>query len=172
MLFRRCFCLVALSATLFGCQRDIHAPQLRNGDPVIARGMTIAGESLDLGEDYAGKPVLLNVWASWCGPCKMEFPALLKLQRDRGISIVGVNVDSAANTRRALSVKQRFALPFPSFKDPSSRLANRLGATALPTSVLLNAQHKVVWSHQGLLRANNASLGRKLDEIFANGSSK
>lgn len=127
----------------------------------------MTGESLDLGEDYAGKPVLLNVWASWCGPCKMEFPALIDLHRKRGISIVGVNVDGAGQTRRALSVKQRFALPFPSFKDSSSILANRLGATALPTSVLLDAEHKVVWSHQGLLRANDPGLHRKLDELLA-----
>lgn len=164
---RRCFCLAALGAAFHGCQRGIHAPQLRSDEPVVARGMTIAGHSLDLGEDYAGKPVLLNVWASWCGPCKMEFPALIKLRRDRGLSIVGVNVDAAGQTSRALRVKQRFALPFPSFKDPNSVLANRLGATALPTSVLLNAKHQVVWSHQGLLKASDPGLNRKLDKLMA-----
>lgn len=160
-----CFALLCLA----GCNRE-HGAAPKAGGPLVARGMTLSGESLDLGEDYAGKAVLVNVWASWCGPCKMEMPELKRIHArfgPRGLAIVGVNVDSPGQERGARAVKKRFALPFPSIKDPSSVIAGRVGASALPTSVLLNRQHKVVWRHQGLLRAEHPKLNRVLEEVLA-----
>lgn len=132
--------------------------------------MTLAGDSLDLSADYAGRPVLLNVWASWCGPCKLEMPELKQIRRTykaRGLAIVGINVDTHNQQDRARAVRDRFGLPFPSIADAQSVLANQLRASALPTTVLVDRKHRVVWRHQGLLRADHPALKAKLEEALA-----
>lgn len=159
---------LVLGLVLAGCKGG-PTPKLGPNEPVEARGMTLAGEALDLGADYAGRPVLLNLWASWCGPCKLEFPELVALHKQhkaKGLVFLGVNVDSHGQQKRAKAVQQRFALPFPSILDPSSALSNRLGTSALPTTLLLDAQHKVVWRHEGLLRADNPSLAEALKKVL------
>lgn len=164
MIHRRNFCASALLAPVFAC-RSKSPVRLGPNDPVEVRGITLDGESLDLGADFAGRPVLLNAWASWCGPCKLEFPELVQLYRKYGkrrLAIVGINVDAAGQLRRARAVAQRFSLPFPSVQDPNSVVANHIGARALPTSLLLDPAHKVVWRHEGMLRADNPHLLKAL----------
>lgn len=169
---RRCMLALPLVAALgmAACKQEGPQSKLRSDASVQLRGMTLSGESLDLESDFQGKPVLLNLWASWCGPCKLEMPELRTLHRrhkDAGLAIVGINVDSAGQERQAKAVQRRFALPFPSVKDPSSSVSDRLGTRALPTSILLDRNHREIWRHQGLLRADNPGLAKKIQETLA-----
>lgn len=161
--------LIAGALSLAACNRQPTKTYGLN-QVVQARGMTLGGSSLDLSEDYAGRPVLLNVWASWCGPCKLELPELKQLRRtykSKGLAIVGINVDTNNQQSRARAVRDRFALPFPSVADAQSSIANQLGATALPTTVLLDRQHRIVWRHQGLLRADHPLLKAKIEAVLS-----
>src|SRR5690606_29773613 len=89
--------VVGIVAPVSGC--DPRDPGIGIGRTAPADGaLTLAGDSAHL-QDLRGQVVLLNVWATWCGPCREEIPALQELyeqHRDRGFEIVGVSIDGAS----------------------------------------------------------------------------
>jgi thiol-disulfide isomerase/thioredoxin len=102
-------------------------------------------------DEYDGEVVVLNFWASWCGPCRREQPELNQAAadlEDLGVSFLGVNVqdDSSAN---ALAHEEEFAIPYPSIEDPAARFAGAfsgIGPRTLPSTVLIDREGRVAVS--------------------------
>jgi len=98
----------------------------------------LGGETLRL-RAQRGKPVLINFWATWCGPCREEMPAMERLylkHRDRGFVLLAVSVDSDAALVRPFLDKLK--LTFPVTLDAKMDLANVYGVRALPASFLID----------------------------------
>jgi thiol-disulfide isomerase/thioredoxin len=122
---------------------DFAADQ-RQPAPDIA-GPTLEGSPLAL--DELDGPVVLNFWASWCGPCAQEAPHLAAIAEEfgkDGVKVVGVNVrDTVANAR---SFEREYGISYPSWHDESARIASQFGAlgpAGLPSTVLLDRDHRV-----------------------------
>ena len=98
-----------------------------------------------------GKPVLLNVWASWCGPCREEHPALMQLA-EAGVPIFGLNYkDNEAAVQRFLT---RLGNPYRAVgADKTGTIALELGVYGVPETFLLDGQGRVVMRHVGPLDA-------------------
>lgn len=113
-----------------------------------------------------GNVVLLNVWATWCGPCRMEMPELQRLHdhyRDRGFKVVGVSVDdSGAESVKQFVTAQKIA--FPIAIDPEGKLANILQTTVIPTSVIVDRSGKIVWRQVGAVQPNDVAGVQKIIE--------
>ncbi len=109
---------------------------------------TGAGEKVRL-SDYRGKVVLLNFWATWCGPCRQELPTVAKLYgefKDSGLVVFGVSDEDRGTAKKYLD-KEGLALPF---LDDSAQKAHRLyHVTAIPTVFLIDPQGKVVKYFRG-----------------------
>ena len=125
------------------------------GDPGDALGIELA--SLDGGaplrlEDLDG-PAVVNLWATWCGPCRAEMPAIDAVDRavpDGDVRIVGVNVgDGTGAVARFLD---EVGVAFPQYRDAGGLLPSRLGATGMPTTVFLDGG-EVLGLHAGALTA-------------------
>jgi peroxiredoxin len=98
----------------------------------------LGGETLKL-KAQRGKPVLVNFWATWCGPCREEMPAMERLylkHRERGFVLLAVSVDSDASLVKPFLEKLK--LTFPVTLDAKMDLANSYGVRALPASFLID----------------------------------
>lgn len=92
---------------------------------------------------FHGKAVLLNVWATWCGPCVEEMPALerlYQLKHSEGLEVVAVSVD--ADRKAVQQFLQKSPLSFTVLHDPGMKLANRLGVSGFPETFLISRDGK------------------------------
>lgn len=112
----------------------------------------VLGEDRSLALDaYEGDVVVLNFWASWCGPCRSEQPELndaAAALQDLGVSFLGVNVQDNSSTN-AQSHETEFAIPYPSIEDPAAEFAAQfsgIGPRTLPSTVLVDRQGRVAVS--------------------------
>lgn len=96
-----------------------------------------------------GTPVVVNLWASWCGPCRFEIPFIQRqfLQHGTKVAFLGVNSDDADGNARKMI--QDLPMPYPSVVDDRANLAGRLGARGLPVTVFYDAAGKQSYVHQG-----------------------
>jgi len=111
------------------------------------RGTTLDGTPLDVA-DLRGSVVVLNVWGSWCAPCKKEQPDLQHAADDLaadGVRFVGINVRDRTKGN-ALAHVRRYAVTYPSLFDPSAKMVARfrdLPASAIPTTVVLDREGRI-----------------------------
>jgi len=101
------------------------------------REPALGGGTID-SRDYSGKVVVVNFWASWCGPCRREAPALQHLweeYRDRGVQFLGVNFNDDPAAARAY--EEEFGITYPSVSDPSGKVAYLFQVLALPTTFVI-----------------------------------
>jgi len=100
--------------------------------------------------DLGGKVVLLDFWASWCGPCKKSFPELEKIYasyKDRGFVILGVNVDEDSAAMHQFL--ENHAVSFPIVRDKDQSLVGTAGVESMPTSFLIDRSGKIRSLHNG-----------------------
>ena len=112
--------------------------------------------------DFQGKVVLLNFWATWCGPCKIEMPWFVEFQRkyrDRGFSVIAIAMDEEG-WKVVRPFADRLKLNFPIVIGNDEVADNYGGIMALPTTYVIDRQGKVALMHQGL-----TSKGDYEDEI-------
>jgi thiol-disulfide isomerase/thioredoxin len=134
----------------------------RPGLPTVAL-TTLAGEPTDLAALARGKPMVVNLWASWCPPCRREMPVLAEAQqRETGVTFVFANQgEDAAKALRYLSAS---ALNLSNVVfDPGGELGRAVGSTGLPTTLFYDAGGQLADIHQGELSA--ASLASKLNPL-------
>ena len=122
--------------------------------------------------DFRGKPLVINVWASWCGPCRAEMGSLDRLARrhnGRQFHVIGISPDDHADKAQAFVVGT--GVSFDNYLDRDLVLEGMLGASRIPLTVLVDAKGKVLAKHYGARewdsRENKAlvarTLGVKLD---------
>jgi len=124
----------------------VYAPTKRTNAPEL-EGTTLDGDSFRL-SDWAGKIVVINVWGSWCGPCRAETSDLVRLARqhaDRGVRFVGINTrDNLASARAFVD---KFNVPYPSIFDEGGRallpFRGVIPSAVIPSSVVVDRQGKV-----------------------------
>jgi thiol-disulfide isomerase/thioredoxin len=113
---------------------------------------------------YQGKPLIVNFWARWCGPCKVEIPELVNLQnRGTGVALLGLNIENNPASVRDFSVAYDVNYRVLLTREPGLELMRNLGnqKTVLPFTVVLNRQGAVVATYLG------AMTREKLDKAVA-----
>ncbi len=171
---RRVATLALLGAALGACAE-------RGGDGAgAARGavdaaapdyaaLTVAGDSAPLAAER-GRVVLLNVWATWCQPCRAEIPALDTLHRRhaaRGFEVVGVSIDAGRPPEAVARYARGLGASYPIWLDPDDRVSAAFGAYGVPASVLVDRSGMVRWRHVGPVTAGDTALGRAIEGALA-----
>jgi cytochrome c biogenesis protein CcmG, thiol:disulfide interchange protein DsbE len=116
-------------------------------------------------ERLRGTVVVVNFWASWCGPCRREQPALTHLwreYRDRGVEFLGVNFRE--QEAAALAYLEEFDVPYASIADPTGLVAHRFGVPYLPATILVDASGEMRLRLVG--EQTEASIRTHLDDLL------
>src|SRR4051794_26604118 len=100
--------------------------------------------------ELRGHPVVVNKWASWCGPCRAEFPDFQRLSVKYGKRVAFMGVNGNDNHGDATKFLRRYPVSYPSYEDPSGTVAQVFnGAAAFPTTVFYDSGGKLAYIHQG-----------------------
>jgi thiol-disulfide isomerase/thioredoxin len=131
---------------------DYQAEAQRDRRPVAPfREPALGGGTIEW-SDYAGKVVVVNFWASWCGPCRREAPALQRLweeYRDRSVQFLGVNFND--DPAAALAYEEEFGITYPSVSDPSGKVAHLFQVLALPTTFVVGRDGWIAYHFTGII---------------------
>jgi thiol-disulfide isomerase/thioredoxin len=128
----------------------------------------LAGESTTLAGVAQGQPMVVNLWASWCPPCRREMPVLAAAQQqEKGMTFVFVNQGEGAGTALHYLSSQQLDLRHVLF-DAVAQLGHATGSSALPTTFFYDADGRLVDTHFGEL--SKASLASKLAKLRTAGS--
>ena len=130
--------------------------------------VSLAGDSVSLA-GLRGKVVLLNVWATWCAPCREEIPVLQdlhELHAPRGLEVVGVSVDARGETETVRSFAGDFGVTYPIWLDPDERVASLFRTIGVPSTFLIDRDGTLIWRHLGPVLADDPQLTRLLEQAL------
>jgi cytochrome c biogenesis protein CcmG, thiol:disulfide interchange protein DsbE len=139
--------LLAYGLTTTGADTTLDAATAK-GDrvdpPTTASLPMLGGGGTGSLQDYRGKVVLVNVWASWCEPCRDELPLIEKAHKRlsaRGGTVLGIDVKE--NSGAALEAVDQFGLSFPNLRDRDGSFVRKWGQTGYPESYLIDRRGRV-----------------------------
>lgn len=107
------------------------------------------GKNIKLSE-FRGKAVLINFWATWCGPCRQEMPLLNKIHKDfsgKGFSMLGINIDN--KPKNAIKMMKKLGVNFPVVFDKDKTVSESMGVEAMPFTLLVDQSGVVRYVHKG-----------------------
>jgi cytochrome c biogenesis protein CcmG/thiol:disulfide interchange protein DsbE len=161
-----------LALPLAACATPDRARVPAVGKPAPAySAVTLDGDSVSL-VAQRGKVVLLNIWATWCHPCRDELPVLQRLYEQnapRGLEIVGVSVDSRGEERKVRDFARSFGLTYPVWHDPDERVSALFLAPGVPASYLIDRTGVLRWRHVGPVRDGDPALRQALEQALEAG---
>jgi thiol-disulfide isomerase/thioredoxin len=130
-------------------QLPTKVPTITPGPAPTLTLKTLEGEEITL-EKWRGKGIILNFWATWCYPCRIEMPDLAAVhEANEDIIVVGVNYFEDAEKARAF--REEYNLPFPIILDEKGWLIGEMNVKALPTTYFINPEGQLIGSHIGPL---------------------
>ncbi len=164
--------LIIITLLIFFSAENVSSLSILQGNVPGYKMKTLAGKRISL-KDYRGSPLLLNFWATWCAPCRKEFPIIKEIEdkfgKD-GLVVLAVNVDDTRTISGVKSFVSAHSLNFTIPLDPNRKLLNNFRGSALPLTVLIDASGNVVRIYTGFLGMWEEEIYRQLSELVAAGS--
>ena len=131
----------------------------------------IDGKKIQLKKYLDSGPILINFWATWCGPCKKEMIHLDRFSRQfkkNDFSILSISID----TQRSLSEVKRYVrskkYDFEVFIDPNQQIFKRLNGNIMPTNLLIDKNGQVVWMHYGYMPGDEEVMEQEIARLLKN----
>ena len=126
----------------------------------------MSGPNLRLAEQR-GRVVMVNFWATWCGPCRQEMPQLDRLYqkyKSSGFVLLGVNVDDDA--RKAADVAAKLGVTFPVLLDTDKAVSKLYDLSTMPSTVIIDRDGKVRYFHRGYLAGYEDNYDKQIRELL------
>lgn len=159
---------LSLAAAVVGCSGG-EAAVVEVGHPAPSyAAVALTGDSVSL-RRLRGRPVLLNIWATWCAPCRVEIPYLERLHaehRGAGLEVIGVSVDARGEEQKIGAFAREMGMTYPIWLDPDERVSALFLALGVPASYLIGRDGVLLWRHLGVLRDTNREFTAALAEAL------
>ena len=142
--FKRCtMAAIVIASTAFAASGDALGPA-----PAFTLA-ALSGQQAALSQ-YKGQVVMVNFWATWCGPCQQEMPLLDQMYRKykpAGFTLIGVNVDKEAPAVKELLARK--PVSFPVLLDPANQVSKAYHVDEMPSSVIIDRKGEIRYIHRG-----------------------
>lgn len=161
-----------LGAFLVGLALPLQAGAEEPARPAVAKfeGKDLAGKRVRP-QDFAGKVVIVNFWATWCGPCKQELPFLQKFYEQygpEGLVVLAVATDDASTSSRVKGAAQQLGLKMPVVLDTDGAITAALNPRGNnPFTVYVDHQGRVFEAHEGFAPGDEAKIEEKIKKLLA-----
>ena len=165
--------LIVTAAVLTGCTNGEHRvavpSRVEVGAPAPAyRAVSLTGDSVTLA-DERGRVVLLNVWATWCHPCRAEIPELRSIRetyRARGFELIGVSVDAEGADDDIRKFMTEFGMSYPIWRDPDERVSSQFLVVGVPATFLIDRNGVLRWRKTGPITRGDTSLTAAIERAL------
>jgi len=150
-------CLIAWSASTGSASTSVAAPNFTL--------KSLAGKNIKLSE-LTGNVVLVNFWASWCGPCRQEMPLLNAIHNKYeplGFTVLGVNVEEQVENARSF-IHDR-PVDFPILLDSNNQISQLYNVLAMPTTVVIDRDGNIRFIHQGYQSGDEAKYHNMIKKL-------
>lgn len=164
--------VLAVSLTVLaacGTERAARTPVAVGEAAPSYAAQTMDGTPIAL-NDLRGQVVLLNIWATWCKPCREEIPALESLHRTygaRGLVVTGVSIDAHDDTVAISGFARELGASYPLWRDADDRVSSTFLAIGVPATYLIDRDGILRWRHMGPVKADDPALLSALDSALS-----
>lgn len=129
----------------------------------------ISNEWVNLNEELAEKITVIDFWASWCKPCVDAMPKMNYLHekyKDKGVKVIGINVDSPRNQSKVRPLVRSLNINYPILMDSNEELIAEFNVSVLPTLFILDAQGKLVYTHEGFAPGDEKIIEKEIENLL------
>jgi len=163
-------CLITITCAFLlsnNCFANAYS-ELKAGEylrPVTMLGINVLDKNLS---SYRGKPLIINVWASWCGPCRAEMTSLERLKladTNDSFNLIGVSTDDYH--KRAIALVKQTGITFDNFRDRNLVLEKMLGANRIPLTIFVDREGKIIQKINGFMKWDHPSMIKMVKGILS-----
>jgi thiol-disulfide isomerase/thioredoxin len=133
---------------------------------------SLDGQSVSVKKITENKLTLINFWATWCGPCKIELDHLKDIypswQEKYGLQLVAITIDNPRQLSKVAPMIKSKGWPYLFYEDSAGNLKNKLSFQTIPQSYLVNREGKVVWSHMGYVPGVEKEIEKEIQKAMTN----
>jgi thiol-disulfide isomerase/thioredoxin len=151
------FCVLLLVTLAAGASKESIVLRQLDGKPVYVDSLLVDG------------PVVLNFWATWCKPCRLEMPQLEKLHKElqaEGVHFAAISLDSRRSEKRLVQYIQKHKMSLPVYWDPDGKLSRPFKVAAIPTTVVIDQEGKVHHRSRGYRPGDEVLLKKKIEALI------
>jgi peroxiredoxin len=133
------------------------------------KSKTIDGKEIELSKLLKSGPVLINFWATWCQPCKIEMKhlkALYDKYSEKGFTIIGFNLDSPKSVSKVKSFVASQELKYPIVLDTNNEIFNKFSGQVIPYSILFDTDGNIFFKHTGYLPGDENKLENEILKLL------
>lgn len=146
----------------------VKAQEIGKEAPLFS-GKTLDGDKIKL-EDFRGKVTLVDVWASWCGPCKQEFPFLIELYEkysEKDFTVLAVNIDEEKENAQKFLKGLKKDVPFKIMFDPDSKVPTQYNIEAIPSVYILDRTGVIRYYHLGFMDSEKDKYMTEIETLLS-----